>query len=476
MKIRSLLCAALSLFALASAASNGALDTGFNAPNGWLSVSYTGSAQEDLSVGALLRRPDGSVIYAATRRDNAPFGLIELDRILPNGQIDPLYFSSVQTGTAMPRVVSMARQSSGRMLLLTTGVNAGASDFALYRLEEGGGTDEGFGPGGRRLVTFTLLSGAAILPTDVLVDANDRIILIGTYGASSGGALPVSGAMVAVRLDADGAPDVGFGPNGNGQIAITRFAQIQGIAPSERVERARIGADGQITLAGFTAPEVEIVGGPGPGAVAQVTAKIAIARLRSDGSLAPGFGNGGVVVFDPNLDGVAGASGLALESDGRAVVVANRYVGPSSAAVYLYRFGNPGDLDFGYGTLGRATIVATQDGAPWPMGAAGVMTDGAGRMIVFGSFVYSGISKSLVGRLTASGMPDPGFGPGTNGTGLRVLHTPAGASTLEDLSCALMDGDRILLGGRHQSAVGGGRYQLLFYRLAGVNLFRDGFE
>jgi uncharacterized delta-60 repeat protein len=177
--------------------------------------------------------------------------------------------------------------------------------------------------------------------------------------------------------------DPTFGVDGK---VVTSFGRLL----DDGAASVAVQGDGKLVVAGFASE---------PGGDRQ----FAVARYAPDGSLDTTFGTGGktTTVFP----GGSQASGLAIQADGKPVVV-----GSSLGGLTLVRYTSGGALD---GTFGAGGKVITQVGLGATAGHD-VAVQGDGRVLAAGSAdgaPGTGSDFALV-RYTANGVLDPTFGNG----------------------------------------------------------------
>jgi uncharacterized delta-60 repeat protein len=157
------------------------------------------------------------------------------------------------------------------------------------------------------------------------------------------------------------------------------------------------------------------------GKIVAVGGRNKLARYNADGSLDASFGTGGVVEVVFQDDGIDMVKGVALQADGKIVVV-----GETKAIIVddrdldwaIARYHADGSLDTGFGTNGR--IINDFGATPFGVSADGaekVLIQPDGKIVVAGNVNRadsSGVADSnfVVMRFTASGASDTGFGPG----------------------------------------------------------------
>ncbi len=161
--------------------------------------------------------------------------------------------------------------------------------------------------------------------------------------------------LVSAAHAAPGDLDTSF--SGDGKV-------ITGLPGNARFTAVAIQADGRIVAAGgvFTQPGV--------------AGDFAVARYLANGTLDPSFGGGvGIVTTD---FGTASdeASGVAIQADGRIVVA-----GSAGTSVAVARYNADGTLDATFSGDGRLTMSFGASGS----GAAGLAIQADGRIVVVGS-------------------------------------------------------------------------------------------
>lgn len=277
------------------------------------------------------------------------------------------------------------------------------------RLDRDGAFDTSFGTGGR-----ATMSGSAI--AGLLVQPDRKVVLSGSFStivAPPGGGITVTTGIQVSRLMPDGQPDPTFGGTG-----IVQRKNQSGRFAGASVARQ---SDGKLVLAGV---EVQATGIPRP----------ALLRYRTDGTLDPAFGTGGVV----DATSTAGASALAIQPDGKILLAGYaEFVDASNNAhfkVWLARHLADGNLD---PTFGSGGVVAADFGDSRDQQASGVAIDALGRIVVAGSIRLAGNSSDfLVARFTSSGAVDTSFGSsgrvmtdfqgrGDHGADVAILPTGA---------------------------------------------------
>ncbi|MCZ6691775.1 MAG: hypothetical protein O7H41_19480, partial [Planctomycetota bacterium] len=271
--------------------------------------------------------------------------------------------------------------------------------MAVWRYLEDGTLDPGFGVGG----VFTHHDGAGggdqDIGRDLMVDANDRIVVT---GSSLNAAFGVS--MMVWRLTPDGVLDSKLG--GGGFVAYLGDDPGPGSASGNALAQ---DPSGMILVAGTST-----VFGPA----------MTIWRLRDDGGLDPEWGGTGIVAHcipGWNGGGPQGGEGedIAIDSQGRVVVAGRTLENSSDMAVWRYR--SNGSLDTSFNKQGWITHgdfntrVNTER-------AFSVAIDPCGDLLV-GGLVWSFEASFAVWRVVDDGRVDPSFGVG----GVALMRDPNAA-------------------------------------------------
>ncbi len=190
-------------------------------------------------------------------------------------------------------------------------------------------------------------------------------LLFGCGGGSSSStqsAPPVTPPPVTPPQGPAGTVDTSFGTGGT---VVTPFGT------NVTVNAVVLQADGKIVVAGST------------GNVSAKQSTFALVRYNSDGSLDAGFGAGGKVVV-PSF-AWAEARGVAIQSDGRIVVVGQSGGAPNSSdtACALVRFNPDGSPDATFGA----------DGVILSKSANGIVTTCAGPALLAGGKIVVGVGE-----------------------------------------------------------------------------------
>jgi uncharacterized delta-60 repeat protein len=253
--------------------------------------------------------------------------------------------------------------------------------------------DPTFGNGGMTTIPLFANSGNIADGKIVALQADGKIVVVGEMVTNNDVDFAVA------RLNADGSLDAGFGTGGKTTIPFnfggTRDALATGVA---------LQSDGKIVVVGSAD-----TGAPG-------AFDFAAARLNADGSLDATFGSGGktTIPFDLGGSNNDDAHGVALQADGKIVVVGSADTGaPGGTDIAAARLNPNGSLDATFGTGGKATVdVSGAGGADF--GAEAMTLQSDGKIVLAGAtsggFGTGHGSGFTIVRLSAAGTLDTGFG------------------------------------------------------------------
>jgi uncharacterized delta-60 repeat protein len=233
-----------------------------------------------------------------------------------------------------------------------------------------GSLDLCFGAGGRRFTTFTGYgsegaSGVAIQPDGKIVAAGlDYNNTTGSYDFS------------LVRYLSTGELDSTFGTGGKVQTDI-------GATYTDYTQAIAIQADGKIVVAGRSNDD------------------FALARYTSAGVLDTTFDVDGIITTDFSASSIDNAYALAIQSDGKLVVVGSTNSGTNPDNFAIARYTTTGALDTSFDTDGKQTV----DFGGSYEAAYGVTLQPDGKIIVVGTDYYD----FAIARLTTAGALDTTF-------------------------------------------------------------------
>jgi len=217
--------------------------------------------------------------------------------------------------------------------------------------------------------------------------------------------IEVLSLLYEVPQNVDGSLDLTFG---NGGITSTTSGVGQGI---------KIQSDGKILVGGGV---------------------FAVARFNTDGSLDTSFGNDGIVSTQVG-SGYSSAWGIALQSDGKIVLIGDYEISANNSGIALVRYNSDGNLDNSFGSNGVVTLDITI-GYDY---ANSIAIQSSDQKIVIGGTANNNFV--LVVRFNSNGSLDNTFG--TNGVVTTQVGTTSGANSMK----LQTDGKIIVTGGMMDS-------------------------
>jgi uncharacterized delta-60 repeat protein len=353
-----------------------------------------------------------------------PFANFALARFNANGTLDASFGTGgiVTTGFGVSaEATSAAVQADGKIVAAGFANLDGAHDFALVRYNSNGTLDASFGTGGKVTTAFLSQGFSEAQANSVAVQPDGRIVAAGN--AMVGGAFD----FALARYNSNGTLDASFGTGGR---VTTDFA-----GANDQAESVAVQPDGRIIAAGAA------------GLFINRGFDFALARYNSNGTLDTSFGTSGKVTTD-----FAGAndvpsepSAIALQGDGKIVVVGQTFVGGFSDFA-LVCFNSNGTLDASFGTGGKVTTnFASADDVPF---SVAVQPDG--NIVVAGGATINGRADFALARYVGGAVlstPDIdtapaslAFGSITQGSfkDLAVTVRNTGTATLNVTSTALL--------------------------------------
>jgi len=406
---------------------------------------------------------DGKLVVSATVGNTASDDIGVL-RLNPNGTVDTNFGTQGQTivgfdggGNNDDVASSVLLQPNGRIVVCGQASGDGSvngNDFGIVRLLSNGTPDTTFSGDGKATVAFDL--GPAGARNDYAVrcslQSDGKIVAAGQAQTASDTA-----RMAVARLNTDGSRDTGF--NGSGTATVDFGpSYTQGVAFSVK------SLDNGDTL---------VIGGvssPAP------LFSWAFARLDDEGQIDPGFGNGGIVLFDPGF-----ASYTPIEALDAAVLPDHSFVavgamllaGGTNYDYGVFKLTPNGSLDTSWGNGGGQIIAFDLGAANTDLGVK-IIEDAQGRFVIagFSSAATTPFTTSMV-RLTADGELDPTFGIGGK---LTVASAPPPGTDFGDqgTTVALAPDGSLIVGSLAQDV--SSNLLVGLAKLVGDTIFENGFE
>ena len=301
-------------------------------------------------------------------------------RTSPSGSLDPTFGSAGKVTTAFGgNNTAMAVQSDGKIVM----VGGSILDFLLARYNPDGSLDTGFGTGG--LVTTDIGGFTQEEARAVAIQDDGKILVAGNVRVSEvrGGTLFDEFTFTLVRYNTDGSLDTSFGFGGTGKVKSTVVGRAFAIA---------VRSDGKVLLAGDDT-------------LSTTEDNFRLARFNTDGSLDTTFGNSGSVVTDVTA-GIDGANNIVLQPDGTIVLSGALSKGSGTG---VERYTPDGGPDGNFGTFGSVEIAGAFVGE-------GLALQSDGKLLLVGS-KQVGVGNANetqfeLRRLNADGSVDDKFGSG----------------------------------------------------------------
>lgn len=207
--------------------SNGTPDTTFDS-DGLAKPSATASE----TANAVALQADGKILVAGEKSDD-----MAVTRFKADGTVDTAFGTAGQATPDFPSADSSAEdvvvQPDGNMVLTGYRDAGGKDDFAVARIDPDGAVDPNFSGDG---VIVTDLGASDDRAMSAAIQTNGKVVVGGSGGPS--------GDLYALRYNANGSPDTGFGTNA--QVAV-EFA-----SDDDEGGNVALQPDGSILIAGVT--------------------------------------------------------------------------------------------------------------------------------------------------------------------------------------------------------------------------------
>jgi uncharacterized delta-60 repeat protein len=385
--------------------ADGTLDTTFGA-DGNSDGSPDGVVSLDLGAGsdegrAIALQADGKIVIAGTHTASDNSKNIVVARLSSAGKLDAGFGADGNSDGTPDGVVSVslsagddvanavAIQHDGKILVAGTAASGADSNIAVARLNSDGSLDAaGFGVGNSDgspdgVVTLSLGAGSEEAVA-IALQSDDRIVVAGNSSSLGG-----SKNIVVARLNPDGELDQFFGSANDGTpdgVVNVNLSQND----DDVASALAIQANGQILVAGKTGPAGNT--------------NAAVARLNADGDVDTSFGAGST---DGTPDGSVALSlgngsdelsAIAVDADGKIVVVGSTTSTGSTSNVFVARLLGNGklDADFGQGDDGTPDgVVNLSFGNGNDFGRA-LALQADGKIVVAGDSIGTDGSSNIV--------------------------------------------------------------------------------
>lgn len=334
--------------------------------------SAAGGSGDDFGE-AIALDPNGRLVVAGGSL--RPSGDLDLAvwRYTTDGTLDPTFSGGgilthhgAAGGFADDFGTSVAVDSQNRIIVVGGSDNGMNFDLAVWRIDDSGVLDSGFGIGGVALHDGAAGGFANDIGRAVEIDPTDQILVAGE-SVSAGG----DPDMACWRFDASGILDLGFAGAG--------FLVRNGTAGGNGIDRGTgVGIDSmnRVLICGSSS---NASGDP----------EMTLWCFLPNGSEDPSFGVTGSVVHDPYAAGGAGAFALAFSSSGEIVVTGSSTKVQGNSDMVIWRFGANGSIDPGFNSKGWIAHDSAAGGTGNDVGMD-VSVDGSGRIVVAGFSLRSG--------------------------------------------------------------------------------------
>jgi uncharacterized delta-60 repeat protein len=375
----------------------GALDTSF-ATDG---KAVTGFGADDYAE-AMAVQPDGKFVVVGHANMGGATGTdFVLARYLRDGALDPSFGTAGKVSTDIDggsdQAFAVALQADGKIVVAgSNDVSPKGKSFAVVRYNADGSLDGTFGTGGKVVTSFGSQSDTAYA---VVVQPDGKIVAGGHANTTTRGI-----DFALARYQANGAPDAGFGNNGQvvtpiraldsrdsiyalalqttggevkivavggeGDFVITRYNANGSVDAGFAIGHALDGVFGTVIGAAravIVTPENKIV------VTGHASHDFAVLQLTEDGIADASFGGSGAVITKVSATNWDEAHAVVRQADGKLVVGGWVYAGNGSSGDFaLVRYNTDGTLDAGFGD-GGVSITAVAPGTKADDGRALVL-------------------------------------------------------------------------------------------------------
>lgn len=333
---------------------SGALDSGFGSSGvARVEARWDGDAEESIAYGTFralaLGRQDRIVAagYAGREVEDEDDIYEEEEAALSvftaTGKPDPAFGEGgtlrEQLGVGTPRsqFADVLVQPDGKIVAAGAAFTAGTQQTLLVvRYLPNGRRDPDFGTGGVVRLQYGRGNTPASLAQSVALLPDGKLVIGGAAGDDSMG----ERAGLVVRLSENGAPDTGFGPDGDGglRLALGDISVADAFVNDVAVDSGR-----RVLVAGSARYAWE--------GTTRIDA--AIARVTADGAPDPAFGANGVTRFAAGLSTSPTSAfyALARQAGGKVVAAGSAMDETGWSRTLLARFDAAGKPDTGFGTL-----------------------------------------------------------------------------------------------------------------------------
>jgi len=242
---------------------------------------------------SLAIQSDGKIITGGAYNDDKEFNFA-LVRYHSNGSLDTSFsndgIATLNIGAGNDIINSLVLQSDGKILVTgPIGFGGGASDFSVVRFNTNGTLDKNFGIQGKTITSIN--SNGEDYPTTILLQPDDKIILVGTSDTGSQQEIAIA------RYNKDGSLDLTFSMDGIVKTDISKGPDSGNSATLQK--------DGKILVTGYTYNGTKY--------------DLLLLRYNTNGDLDNSFGKGGIQTYS-FTNGHDLGSVIDMQSDGKILV------------------------------------------------------------------------------------------------------------------------------------------------------------
>ena len=398
---------------------------------------------EPLGVLFLRELPDGAILAGGGTEVGAFLAEVGDDGRLESGFGDGGTVTRTNPRRSTTELGSMAIDRRGRVVL-SGYTDAGLSEFsgAVFRFRADGAVDRGFagGQGFVRVPEPLIPPEPPKTPPGISLDAHGRALALGADFASHW--------ATVTRIGTNGRPDRRFGIDGIAPLP--RYASVE---VGARKVRLRLNLFARLVTA---LPEGGSLVYARAGRNHGASLYPALIRLTRRGRLDRSFGHRGVAVIVGGVGGKFDASVMVTPSGGKILLggavrspCGSEYPGRSGA---LMRLRSDGSLDPSFGHGGLTTVPSCRWGrtfASMALGPGGeILTTGGTwrRLRKAGPDTFIQEELPVIDRFSAHGRLDRGFGR----RAIRTLPSPGGGN-LTTAERVILWHDQILVSGQGAS-------------------------
>ncbi len=321
------------------------------------------------------------------------FGIFSLTIALPaSGALDPILGVVTYNGknNSEDWAIKVALQKDGKIVVVGTTYNGFNWDILILRYNKKGTLDSTFGTGG--VVTYNGTANHHDEGQGVAIQPDGKIVVV---GHSFNGSKWVA---VLLRYISNGTLDSTFGTGG-----VVTYNRSSPVDLSVEGHGVAIQPDGKIVVLGDTMDLPYW----------NANWDVILIRYNSNGTLDNTFGTGGAVTYNGPANGVdwmpGNGNSLALQKDGKIVVVGSSY-NWIQWDVLLLRYNSNGTLDNTFGIGGAVTYNSPANSDDY---GNAVALQGDGKIVVVGeSFRWTSYWDALLLRFNSNGTLDNSFGTG----------------------------------------------------------------